>query len=235
MEPRKRPNSSVSIFKKIQTRIYQRIASFLYSRWPSLWWGSRSSRYYENKAGSEEINSRALARHKLLIEKLESINWDSMLEVGCGFGWNLKAFQDANPNKTFSGCDFSTNQISQAKELYQSDISFDVADARDLPYEDNSFDIVITITCFQHVPPSHIQKSMSEIQRVAKNHILLLELDSEFATSEEIAEHLNTRVSFWHDYSGMVTDEFESKFHEDWSDFNKRIEPIGLHVYSKIN
>ena len=235
MEPPKIPNSKISILSKIRGRIYQRITSYLYFKWPSLWWSSRSSRYYENKAGSEEIKSRANARHQRLIEKLGLLEWDSMLEVGCGFGWNLHSFQSKNPNKVFHGCDFSTNQISQAEKLYSQKIKFDIADAQSLPYADGSFDIVITITCFQHVPPNHIEKAMKEIQRVSKRHILLLEMDSEFATKDEIEEQLNSRVAFWHNYSSMVNTNFVTAFHEDWSDFNNRVEPISLHVYSKVD
>lgn len=63
-----------------------------------------------------------------------------VLDVACGSGFvsSLAASMDAAP----TGVDFSAGMVAQAREQYPL-ISFEEADAEDLPFPDESFDCVV--------------------------------------------------------------------------------------------
>jgi SAM-dependent methyltransferase len=66
---------------------------------------------------------------------------DRVLELGCGPGDLTR--QLADMAQSVAAIDFSENMIDIAKVRYP-DLSFEVADAERLPYEDESFDVVIS-------------------------------------------------------------------------------------------
>ena len=207
--------------------------SWVYGWRPSLWWGSRSKRYYANKAMDPVTARRHMARTERLGSALAGYSWASLLEVGCGFGWNLDSLKRAFPDGEFVGCDFSQHQLERARSLYGDTIRFDRANARDIPYAAGRFDVAMTVTCFMHLPPNHIQQAADELVRVAARYIVVLELDRELATPDEIREQDGSRVAFWHDYDALFAPAFRLVAKEDWADFNDRVEALGLRIYAR--
>ena len=174
-----------------------------------------------------------MARTRRLGEVLAGYSWTSLLEVGCGFGWNLASLKEAFPDGEFAGCDFSEHQLARARSLYGDTLRFDYADARDIPYAPAQFDVGMTVTCLMHVPPSHIQRAADELVRVAARYIVILELDREVATPEEVREQEDSRVAFWHDYDALFGPAFRLVVKEDWADINDRVEALGLRIYER--
>ena len=60
----------------------------------------------------------------------------SLLDVGCAKGFMLKDFAEAIPGMTVAGIDVSDYAIANAVEGMEHSVQ--VADARDLPFEDDS-------------------------------------------------------------------------------------------------
>jgi ubiquinone/menaquinone biosynthesis C-methylase UbiE len=104
------------------------------------------------------------------IEILE--NWNispnqRLLDIGCGSGQS--AIPAARLGHQVTGIDIAENLIEYANEvasLEGLDARFDVGDAEDLPYEDNSFDVVITMIGAMFAPQP--DKVASEIARVLR-------------------------------------------------------------------
>tara|TARA_Y100000768_G_scaffold333690_1_gene273906 strand:- start:38543 stop:39217 length:675 start_codon:yes stop_codon:yes gene_type:complete len=93
-----------------------------------------------------------------------------ILEVGCGTGSNLWFASREGFNVT--GIDFSSEAIFQAKKLLDQDglkYNLIVCDFIDLPFEDESFDVVIDRASLTCVNFSLAKKSVNEIRRVLKN------------------------------------------------------------------
>jgi ubiquinone/menaquinone biosynthesis C-methylase UbiE len=64
-----------------------------------------------------------------------------------------------------TGIDIDEHAIAYAKKTYQkSNLEFRVADALDLPFENNSFDVVVCSHVYEHVADPH--RMFSEIHRV---------------------------------------------------------------------
>lgn len=92
----------------------------------------------------------------------------SVLDVGCGKGFMLHDFKELTPNLTIAGIDISQYAIENSIELVKSFLQ--VGNAIELPYEDNSFDLVIAITTIHNLPLEECKQSLREIQRVSRKH-----------------------------------------------------------------
>ena len=89
-----------------------------------------------------------------------------VLDVGCAKGFMLYDMREFLPNVTVKGIDISSYAIQYAKEEVKEFLS--VADARDLPFNDNSFDVVISINTIHNLDRDDCAKALQEIQRVSK-------------------------------------------------------------------
>ena len=94
-----------------------------------------------------------------------------VLEIATGPG--LLAKHVAQVSKRMIATDYSEGMICEAlKGNYPKQLKFEVADATCLPYENNSFDVVIIANAL-HVMPEP-QKALKEIDRVLKDGGLLI-------------------------------------------------------------
>jgi len=92
-----------------------------------------------------------------------------ILELGCGNGEQWKTKADTLPG----GCsvilsDFSAGMVDSVKQAYAHHKSFlfQQIDIQDIPFPDDSFDIVIANYMLYHVPD--LPRGLSEVKRVLK-------------------------------------------------------------------
>ena len=98
---------------------------------------------------------------------LENIkNSDKVLDFGCGNGRFLEMLKDRNLE--YFGVDVSQKLIDIAKEKYAKEgVSFQKISSSDiLPFLDNFFNSVVSISVFHHFPFDYAQKMAKEIYRV---------------------------------------------------------------------
>ena len=91
---------------------------------------------------------------------------DSILDVGCAKGFMIFDFERLIPGISVRGVDISNYAIENAKLEVKKKCS--VANAKKLPFSDNSFDIVISITTLHNLEIEDLKVSLNEIQRVSK-------------------------------------------------------------------
>ncbi|MGG2119883.1 class I SAM-dependent methyltransferase [Bacillus bombysepticus] len=92
-----------------------------------------------------------------------------VLEVGCGIG--TEAVFLAVRDMDVTAIDISPKAIESAKslaEVYGVDVDFKVADALNIPVQDNEFDVFCDQGCFHHLTDEERPKYVSEILRVLK-------------------------------------------------------------------
>jgi SAM-dependent methyltransferase len=90
-----------------------------------------------------------------------------LLEVGCGAGRYTRAFLSYRPDLEVFGCDISHIALAEARAADRTGkIDYKIGDALNLPYEDNSFDIVLLFDVFEHV--TDVGKAADEVARVLK-------------------------------------------------------------------
>jgi len=90
-----------------------------------------------------------------------------VLDVGCAKGFMLFDLWRLIPGLEVRGIDVSQYAIDNAKEEVASFV--EVGDARSLPYEDKSFDAVISINTVHNFERDECAAALQEIERVAKN------------------------------------------------------------------
>lgn len=95
----------------------------------------------------------------------------SLLDVGCAKGFMLHDFKELMPQLTVAGVDISKYAIENAIAKLKPYLR--VANADNLPYEDNSFDLVICITTVHNLPIEDCKRALREVMRVARKHAFI--------------------------------------------------------------
>lgn len=91
---------------------------------------------------------------------------NSVLDVGCAKGFMLHDFQELIPGIQVRGVDISSYAIENAIESVKENVS--VGDARSLEFDDDSFDLVISITTLHNFEEEECAKALQEIERVSR-------------------------------------------------------------------
>jgi len=97
---------------------------------------------------------------------------DKLLDVGCGMAFLLYEFKQIIPELEVAGIDISEYAIENAKEEVKPFLK--VADASDLPFEDNDFDLVYSLNTLHNLFCYDLEKALTEIERVAKEYRYLV-------------------------------------------------------------
>jgi len=92
----------------------------------------------------------------------------SVLDIGCGKGFMLYDLKMAINDIKVEGVDISNYAINNSKEEVKKYLK--VADAKKLPYEDNSFDVVISINTIHNLEIDQCAMALREISRVSKKY-----------------------------------------------------------------
>jgi ubiquinone/menaquinone biosynthesis C-methylase UbiE len=99
-------------------------------------------------------------------------NGSKILDIGCGKGFMLFDFMKLNPNFVLEGIDISNYAITKAVPEVKKFLK--VGDAKSLPYEDNSFDLVISINTTHNLEINQCKKALSEMERVSRKDKYLI-------------------------------------------------------------
>ena len=92
----------------------------------------------------------------------------TILDVGCGKGFMLQDFKEAMPDCTVAGIDVSEYAIENSMPLVKPFLK--VASAINLPYPDNSFDLVIAVNSIHNLPLEECKTALKEIERVSRGN-----------------------------------------------------------------
>ena len=115
---------------------------------------------------SEEMNS-SKAISKVIKEFYKP--GMKILDVGCGAAHYLVSLRKiVDPNIDYTGVDPTEYYLNLAKKAFGDTAKFKQGGVFDIPFEDNSFDIVICNHVILHMPPENIKKAFSELIRVSK-------------------------------------------------------------------
>jgi len=105
----------------------------------------------------------------------------TILDVGCGTGYSLRQYAKRHAVRGF-GIDYATKMIetARAKAVEEADllgaVAFEQASVLELPFEDNTFDVITSARCLMALLDwPRQQEALTELQRVLKrNGVLVL-------------------------------------------------------------
>lgn len=128
-----------------------------------------------------------------------------VLEIATGPG--LLAKHVAHFTKKMLATDYSDGMIKEAKKgEYPNNLTFEVADATSLPYNDNSFDVVIIANAL-HVM-ANPDKALKEIDRVLRE-------DGVMIAPNFIGHNKGTRSKIWSNILKLAGIKFEHQWTSD--------------------
>ena len=130
--------------------------------------------------------------YPFVLNAINNIHFNKVLDLGCGTGVILKGISSINSDVELFGLDLSENMIAKATQRLGTTATLSVGDAENLPYADNTFDLVCCVESFHHYP--NPKKALSEINRVLKNGGLFLFCDT--WTRSPIRQILNFFIRF---------------------------------------
>ena len=90
----------------------------------------------------------------------------TILDVGCAKGFMLYDLKKLIPGIQVKGVDISKYAIENSIIDVRDDVS--VANANNLPFDDKSFDVVISINTIHNLEREECGKALQEIERVSK-------------------------------------------------------------------
>ena len=127
--------------------------------------------YYKRATGElgEMESSKALCKVLSPLYKKEM----KILDAGCGAGHYLRSFRGRiDKNIDYTGLDATKYFVKLAKMAFGEGANFIEGDIFNMPFKNNSFDIVNCSNVILHLPPIP-QKAISEMIRVAKKYVVI--------------------------------------------------------------
>lgn len=101
-----------------------------------------------------------------------------VLDVPCGMGWGTSLIQGT---KSLTGVDIDTASIAEANQRYSDSAQFKVGSMAELPFFDDSVDVVVCLEGIEHVPVDIGDQFLHEASRVLISQGKLL-LSSPYCT-----------------------------------------------------
>ncbi|KAG4108189.1 methylase [Neocallimastix lanati (nom. inval.)] len=101
-----------------------------------------------------------------ILEEIEKIEFETLLDAGCGTAPMISLLKKKYPEKKFTGIDLSPKMIEQAIKKNLENTEFIIGDCENLPFEGNTFDIIINSQSFHHYP--NPQEFFNSVYRVLK-------------------------------------------------------------------
>ena len=133
-------------------------------KWGKDYWdGNRKHGYGGYRYdGRWRVVAEAIAKHYGLKDDAR------ILDVGCGKGFLLYEFSQILPNCEVVGIDISEYAIENAKDEVRPNLQ--VAPAQSLPFEDDCFDLVYSITTLHNLFLPDLISALKEMMRVGRQH-----------------------------------------------------------------
>ena len=109
-----------------------------------------------------------------LIKEYKLTNSSKILDVGCGKAFLLHEMKLILPDLKIVGFDISEHGLSEAMDDIRENLF--IHKAQDpFPFEDHSFDLVISLGCLHNLRLFELKSALGEIERVGKQGYVMLE------------------------------------------------------------
>ncbi|MGH3678341.1 MAG: class I SAM-dependent methyltransferase [Mycobacterium sp.] len=163
-QPTPRPHATAEEVEA--ARHDSKLAQVLYHDWEAESYDDKWSISYDKRCVDY---ARDLFDAIVPDEDVRGLPYDRALELGCGSGFFLLNLIQAGVARRGSVTDLSPGMVKVATRNGQSlglDIDGRVADAEGIPYDDDTFDLVVGHAVLHHIPD--VELSLREVVRVLK-------------------------------------------------------------------
>lgn len=122
--------------------------------------------YWENY----DFKANLLENH--LKEFIPKKKYENILDLGCGDGRGTASINKIGKNMFCLDTSFNLLKLLKSRNL--SNITLINADAKKLPFPDNFFDLIISLSMVEHIEYKYISQVFNEVYRVLKKDGIFL-------------------------------------------------------------
>jgi SAM-dependent methyltransferase len=134
---------------------------------PPDYWTERG-RGYEQEAIREGWWS---TENEPILALLDGLEFESVLEVGCGFGRVGSHVLARNPSVAYTGLDVSPDLIDGARRVLPEDAELICADLATWD-TDRQWDLVLSVSVLGHLLPTDIASVLAKMKRWARHDVV---------------------------------------------------------------
>ena len=165
--------------------------------------GTRLERLWAGEFGDAYVDRNAAAdrgRRAFWEEVTSRLEPESVLEVGCNVGGNLMWLAELLGAERVAGVDVNERAVEIARERIPG-VDARLGSGRRLPFDDASFDLVLTMGVLIHQGPDELEPMMAEVVRCSRRWVLCGEYYAE--EEEEVPYRGETGALFRRDYGAI--------------------------------
>jgi ubiquinone/menaquinone biosynthesis C-methylase UbiE len=168
----------------------------------------------------QRFKDKATYRHQIkFINSLVPVNSSygiKVLDVGCGSGVFLEAASLSSRNVQYCGLDYDHRLLQEASER-TSLCEFYQGSAEDLPFEKESFDVIVSLQNIEHL--YNPEKFISECSRVLKKngYVILATPNPSGLAARFLKEKWNSSLSQMPDHVSVKSPQEWKKLFEQYS------------------
>jgi spore coat polysaccharide biosynthesis protein SpsF len=167
----------------------------------------RLERLWSDDFGNEYVERNidaGVGRDRFWHELLDRLKPESVLEIGCNVGGNLRWVIDRVPPRAVYGIDVNESALRTIRR--RLDVNAVWSSARELPFRDRTFDLVFTAGVLIHQPEATLPLVMAEAVRTSRRDVLALEYAAE--KTVEVPYRGQTGALFKRDYGSLYRESF---------------------------
>lgn len=157
---------------------------------PATYWAARGKVFETRHApeAHDDLHDRTLR------DTFASLDWASVIDVGCGWGRSARIVLGLRPATTYLGIDISPDLAESAGRWF--DIETLAGDIRTLDVTGMGADLVIAIALLMHVPAADIEAVVVKLKGMARRHLVVMDWD-------EPGDHPAGTYQTVHDYDAL--------------------------------
>jgi trans-aconitate methyltransferase len=161
-------------------------------------WKKFGIKYYDNYKNKKEWVKK---QEILLIEHLKTLEFDSVLEFGCGFGRTTKILSENFPIQKFNAFDLSSHQIENAKKYCEGlNIKFMTSSLKDFDTNEK-FDLVFGPEILMHIEPKDIEFVIKKMMGFANKYFIATVFPHKSQKIHRGTQKIHRGThTFYHDY-----------------------------------
>ena len=111
---------------------------------------TKAASVYES--GNSGIYEICKDDYPYIASELEKEDYYDLLDCGCGTGPMISLLYEKDPSKHYTGIDITPKMIEVGKAKNLDGVDWVVGDCENLPFAENSFDVIICSNSFHHYP-----------------------------------------------------------------------------------
>jgi ubiquinone/menaquinone biosynthesis C-methylase UbiE len=137
----------------------------------------------------ERYNPTAQHLERIIARLIKPLNINSLLDVGCGMGVNIKSLNRHFPNLTICGSDLSADILKIAEKYVgkKTNISYTPVDVAKNKIN-NTFDLVLLNQVLEHIEDDYA--AMENIAKMSKKYVLITVPSGEYNSTSKLVGHV---------------------------------------------